>query len=101
MDHEALIFEMLEALAFKNAIVERRSAERRYFAFQQAMNKLTESENEVGTMTGQPYLAPRTSKNGEALLEIARPLMRQKLREYVMESSCEHVIGGSPCTACL
>ena len=98
---EALLLRMTEALGFYNEIVRRRSAERRYYAFQHVMTKLTEAENEVKTISGQSYVTLKNYRH-EDILHLATSISRRKLQEFIHTGTCEHVLSGAnPCKNCI
>jgi len=93
--------QMTEALAFANDIQRRRQSVQRYFAFEATMAKLTEAENEVKTISGQSYITLKNYRP-EDIVNLAETISKAKLKAYVHEGTCPHVIrGAAPCVACI
>ena len=94
---------MTEALCFAQDIVRRRQQVQRYYAFENAMIKLTEAQDEVRTITGLPYVTLRQyQENKDEILRTALDISKFKIKEYVRNGSCPHVLNGAaPCRACI
>ena len=101
MDRESLILEMFEGLAFANDIRRRREHAQRYLAFENTMAKLTEAENEVKTISGVSYIRLKDYRH-EDIANLAETISKAKLKAYVHDETCPHVIrGAAPCVACI
>ncbi len=101
MYKESVILEMFEALAFANDIRQRRRVEERYASFTRTMSKLTEAENEVKTISGVSYVTLKDYRH-EDILHLASTISKAKLKAFIDEGTCEHVLkGANPCKSCI